>query len=115
MLRAKRIRAKIKAVSPETPRISVFRSNRHIYAQVIKPVGGRVLASASDVELLKKIPEKQAKPLTKTEIAFRVGELLAQKMNGLHIKKVFFDRGCYKYHGRVKALAEGARKGGLNF
>ena len=116
ILRAKRARTKLKAVSPEIPRISVFRSNRHIYAQVIDPLGGRVLASASDIELAKKASSKaKIKGLNKTEIAFRVGELLGKKVKELGIKKLCFDRGCYKYHGRIKALAEGARKGGLNF
>lgn len=88
------------------PRLSVFRSGKHIRAQLIDDEKAETLASASDLAL---------KEGTKTEKALVVGEELAKKALKLKIKKVVFDRGGYKYHGRVKAVAEGARKGGLKF
>jgi len=91
-------------------RLSVFRSNKHIYVQIIDGKGV-VLVSSSD---LKKLSNKNQK-LTKTETAFLVGEEIAKKALKKKINDVVFDRGGYKYHGRVKAIAEGARKGGLNF
>lgn len=106
--RHKRIRKKVKGTR-ERPRLSVFRSNRHIYAQIITDGESRTLVSASDLEL----EEKKGK--TKTEVARMVGKLLAQKAEKEKIEKVVFDRGGYTYHGRVKALAEGARKEGLSF
>lgn len=98
--RKARVRAKVSGV-PARPRLSVFRSNKNIYAQIIDDVSGRTLASASGG--------------FKTEAAFSVGEVLAKKALKAKIKKVVFDKGAYKYHGRIKALADGARKGGLNF
>ena len=92
-------------------RLSVFRSNKHVYAQIIDGKKGTVLTSSSD---LKGLSDKNKK-LTKTETAFIVGEELAKKALRKKISKIVFDRGGYKYHGRVKALAEGARKGGLKF
>jgi len=92
------------------PRLSVFRSAKHIYAQIINDQKSETLASASDLELkLKK------KKLTKAQIAEKVGDLIAGKAAKLKIKKVVFDRAGFKYHGRLKALAEGARKSGLKF
>jgi len=109
--RHRRVRAKIRrGASPETPRLCVFRSSKHIYCQLIDDIKGRVIESASDFEL-KKADKKE----TKTSIAFKVGELIAKKALAKKITKVVFDRAGYKYHGRVKALAEGARKGGLKF
>jgi len=93
------------------PRLSVFRSNRFIYAQIIDDATGKTLASASDLAVRKDLPKVRAK----VEIAFLVGESLAKKALKAKIEKVVFDRGKYRYHGRVKALAEGARKGGLVF
>lgn len=90
-------------------RLSVFRSHRYIYAQIIDDQKGVTLASASEADL------KPSKKATKTEQARLVGEALAQKALKAKIKKVWFDRGRFRYHGRVKALAEGARKGGLKF
>lgn len=107
----KKVRAKIKAVS-DRPRLSVFRSLKHIYAQIIDDKRGHTLASASSIEVLKNLKEKKLK---KKEIAYEVGKLLAKKAKKIGIKKIVFDRGPYKYHGRVKALAEGARKEGLEF
>lgn len=91
------------------PRLTVFRSSQHIYAQIIDVVGGKILASASDLSL--KGPEK----LTKSGKSTAVGADLAQKAKKVGATKVMFDRGAYKYHGRIKALAEAARKGGLEF
>jgi len=113
--RHRRIRAKIFG-SAKIPRLCVFRSAKHIYAQLIDDEKGNTLLAASDLEI-----EKQKKKKTKTEIAFEVGKLLAEKAlktrsaRGPLIEKIVFDRGGYKYHGRVKALAEGAREGGLIF
>lgn len=106
--RRRRVRSKIFGTK-ERPRLSVFRSNRHIYAQIIDDEKGETLTSSSDLEL--KIKEK----LKKMEIARLVGEDLAQKAKKKKIKKVVFDRGGYKFHGRVKNLAQGAREGGLVF
>ena len=104
--RRKRVAARIK--NSGRPRLSVFRSNKEIYAQIVDDSQGKTVASASS-------HDKTVKAKTKTETASLVGELLAQKGIKAKIKKVVFDKGAYKYHGRVKALAEGARKGGLDF
>ena len=90
------------------PRLSVFRSNKHIYAQLIDDVQRHTLAAASSLKL-------NCKNKTKVEIAYEVGKKLAQQARKLSIQKIVFDRGRYRYHGRVKALAEGAREGGLQF
>ena len=105
--RKKRTRLKIKSAS-SSPRLSVFRSCRYISAQIIDDSQGKTLLGVS---------EKDIKGIkgTKTERAFALGEYLAKKAGEKKVKKVAFDRGAYKYHGRVKALAEGARKGGLIF
>lgn len=102
--RKRRTRVKI-ARSASLPRLSVFRSNRHIYAQIIAK--GQTIVAVSDRSLSDKG--------TKTEVAESVGIELAKGAKSKHISKVVFDRGAYKYHGRVKSLAEGARKGGLTF
>lgn len=96
--------------SKERPRLSVFRSNKAIYAQIIDDEKGRTLVAASEREV-----EKEAKRVTKVERASEVGKILAKRALKKGIKKVVFDRGTNKYHGRVKALAEGARSGGLEF
>ncbi len=110
------------------PRLSVYRSGKHIYAQIIDDGVGKTLISASDLEIktdkkeksLKKEVKAQDKDkkaiqgvITKTMRAAQVGELIAKKALKKKIKKVVFDRGGNRYHGRVKALADGARKGGL--
>lgn len=100
--RHKRIRAVIKGTA-ERPRLSVFRSNKYIYAQLIDDEKGVTLESAKSEK-----SQKRQSP-------FGVGESLAKKAIEKGIKKICFDRGGYKYHGRIKALAEGARKGGLEF
>jgi large subunit ribosomal protein L18 len=102
-----RIRSKISGTSSR-PRISVFRSNKSIYAQIIDDVSGKTLAAASSKDL---------KNFTGNKIAnsIEVGKLLATNAKSAGIEMVVFDRGGYLYHGRVKALAEGAREGGLKF
>ena len=103
-----RARAKILGTA-EKPRLSVFRSNRYVYAQLIDDEKGYTVASASAIEM-KKTAGKDAKAVQ----AERVGQKLAEKAVAKGVKKAVFDRGSYKYHGRIKAVAEGARKGGLN-
>jgi large subunit ribosomal protein L18 len=93
----------------ERPRLSVFRSNTAIYAQIIDDTQEKTLISASSYEL-----NKEAKSVN-IETSKAVGKLLAQKANEKGISKVVFDRNGYLYHGRIKALAEGAREGGLHF
>ena len=90
----------------ERPRLSVFRSNKQIYAQVINDLTGKTLASASSLGLEK---------LPKIEQAKKVGALVAEKAKAAGVEKVVFDRNGYLYHGRVQALADAAREGGLNF
>ena len=90
----------------ERPRLSVFRSNKQIYAQVINDLTGTTLAAASSAGLEK---------IAKTEQAKNVGELVAQKATAAGVQQVVFDRNGYLYHGRVQALADGAREGGLKF
>jgi large subunit ribosomal protein L18 len=105
--RRRRVRAKVRG-SAERPRISVFRSNRGIFAQLIDDDAGRTLAAVNwtegDLRSLK--PMEQAK---------KAGELLADRAKAAGIETAVFDRGGYRYHGRVKALADGVREGGLNF
>ncbi len=98
--------------TPERPRLSVFRSLRHIYAQVVDDSQGHTLVAASTVD-----PEVKAQlaDLTKTEQARVVGRTLAERALSQGITRVVFDRGGYEYHGRVEALANAARKGGLEF
>lgn len=103
----KGIRRKISGTA-DIPRLSVFRSNKEIYAQLIDDIAGYTLVSISSTGLT-------SKKGTKTEIAKIAGLQLAQKALKKHISKIVFDRGGYLYHGRVKALAEGAREGGLKF
>ncbi len=98
--------------TPERPRLSVFRSLSGIYAQVIDDVSGNTLASASTVDSSLR---EQIKGLKQAEKAHLVGKTLAERALGKGIQVVSFDRGGYKYIGRVKALAEGAREGGLKF
>jgi large subunit ribosomal protein L18 len=98
--------------TPERPRLNVFRSHNHIYAQVIDDDAGLTLASSSTID--REIRE-QVIGLPKTDQARVVGKVVAERTIAKGIKKVVFDRGGYKYHGRVKALAEAARKAGLEF
>ena len=105
-----RIRKKISGTT-EVPRIAVFRSNKQIYAQVVNDLKGETILSASSRE--KAIAAQTG--IKKMEQAKLVGKLLADKCKEKGIEKVVFDRGGYKYHGRVKSLADAAREGGLNF
>lgn len=114
--RHKRIRAKILGTS-DRPRLCVFRSNNHIYAQLINDEKNNIICSANDLKIKKtkskstgkeKIPPKRSS-------AFEVGKMIAEKSLGKKIEKVVFDRGGYQYHGRIKAVADGAREGGLKF
>lgn len=105
-----RIRRRIMG-TPERPRISVHKSNRHIYAQVVDDLRGHTLAYASTLD-----PQLNGAPRRRTvEAAQAVGKLLAERCREAGIEGVVFDRGGYPYHGVVKALAEGAREGGLEF
>jgi large subunit ribosomal protein L18 len=105
--RRRRVRAKVRG-SAERPRISVFRSNRGIFAQLIDDDSGRTLAAVNWTE-------SDLRDFKPTEQANRAGALLAERARAAGIESVVFDRGGYQYHGRVKALAEGAREGGLQF
>lgn len=96
-------------------RIVIFRSNQHIYAQIIDDTKGVTLASASDLEVKPSKEKKDAVESAKIASARMVGTLLAEKAKKQKIGKSYFDRRGYKYHGRIKALAEGARAGGLDF
>ncbi len=100
-----RIRKKVNG-TPERPRLNVFRSNTSIYCQIVDDIKGHTIVAASSQELTSG---------TKTEQAVAVGKLIAEKAKAAGIETVVFDRGGYLYHGRVKALADGAREGGLNF
>ncbi len=107
--RHRRIRKKVWG-STECPRLAVFRSLRHIYGQIISDDEGKTLVAASSLSV-----EIKGRSGSKAEIAKEVGKLLAQKAQEKGIETVVFDRGGYKYHGRVEALADGAREGGLRF
>ena len=106
--RHKRVRGKVSG-TPERPRLNVFRSETNIYAQVIDDTTGTTLVSASSLE------KDFSCDGTKTDAAKKVGEMVAERAKAKGIETVVFDRGGYLYHGRVKALAEGAREGGLRF
>lgn len=122
--RHKRIRAKILG-DAKTPRFCVFRSKNHIYAQLVDDTKGKTLVFAKDNEI--KSPKASAKiskegtdseniiKTRKASVAYALGKLIAEKAQANKIEKVIFDRSGYQYHGRVKALADGAREGGLRF
>jgi large subunit ribosomal protein L18 len=99
-----------KVAAAGRPRLSVFRSSKHIYAQIIDDLKGHTLAAASSNE-----KDLRGKTGADTAAAAAVGKLIAERATKAGVKDVIFDRGAYIYHGRVKALAEGAREGGLNF
>ena len=109
----KKIRAKM-AGTKERPRLSVFRSNKFIYAQVIDDASGKTLASASDLPRRVKAGAKE-KPMTKTERAKEIGKLVAEACKGVGIDKVVFDRNGFIYTGRIKLVADTARENGLKF
>jgi large subunit ribosomal protein L18 len=106
--RAKKARMHIREM--EVPRLSVFRTPRHIYAQIISAAGDMVQASASSLDSSLRIENKG-----NSEDAAKVGKLIAEKAKVLGVEKVAFDRSGYQYHGRIKALADAAREGGLQF
>lgn len=106
--RARRARAKISEL--RTNRLCVYRTPRHIYAQIIAPTGGEVLASASTLD-----KSLRSGKTGNVEAAKKIGELIAERAKAAGISKVAFDRSGFNYHGRVKALAEAAREGGLDF
>lgn len=106
--RARRSRIKMRELG--ATRLSVHRTPRHIYAQVISPCGGQVLVSASTVE-----KDLRDGATSNVDAAVKVGKLIAERAKEAGITKVAFDRSGYKYHGRVKALADAAREGGLEF
>lgn len=119
--RHKRVRAKIKGTS-KVPRLCVFRSSKHIYVQLIDDEKGKIILSAKDTEIKSKKQIKNKKGekdkiirTGKVAKAFELGKLIASKAIVKKVKKVVFDRRGHKYHGRVKALAEGAREEGLKF
>lgn len=107
-----RVRAKVSGTQ-QRPRLNVFRSSAHIYAQVIDDLAGHTLVAASDLE--KDLIEKLGEDATKTVRAKAVGELIAERAKAAGITAVVFDRGGFLYHGRVRAVADGAREGGLEF
>jgi len=118
--RHRRIRAKAYGTA-RAPRLYVFRSAKHIYAQLIDDEKGKTLVAASDLKLKVKSQSTSWRTKTKevrtikTAVASEVGKLIAKKALEKKIEKVVFDRGGYRYHGKVKALADGAREGGLKF
>ncbi len=107
----KRIRAKVRGTA-ERPRIFVFKSNRYCYAQAVNDETGTVLVSACSLEKMFKEKNKNTKNKGACE---KLGEILAQRLKDKKISQIVFDRGTYPYHGRVKAVAEALRKGGLAF
>ena len=126
--RHKRVRAKIIGTT-KVPRLCVFRSSQHIYGQLIDDAQGKTILSVSDKELKKpktkiqkismakpsRIKDKKIKRTGKIAVAYEIGKMLAEKALKNKVAKIVFDRGGYKYHGRVKAIAEGARDAGLVF
>lgn len=107
-----RVRAKVNG-TPSRPRLNVFRSSAHIYCQVIDDYQGHTLVAASDLEA--EVKERAGEGATKTARSKAVGEVIAERAKAAGIEAVVFDRGGFIYHGRVKAVADGAREGGLKF
>ena len=110
--RTARVRRAVKAAARGRPRLSVFRSSKHIYAQIIDDLRGGTVVSASSME---KTMRDGGKTGADIDAAKAVGKLLAERAAEKGVKEVVFDRGSYLYHGRVKALADAARESGLNF
>ena len=108
--RKRRIRARLRSVANERPRLSVHRTAHHIYAQVIDDKSARTLAAASTLE-----PDLRAKSGANIDAAKAVGSLLAERAKAAGVVDVRFDRGAYIFHGRIRALADAAREAGLNF
>jgi large subunit ribosomal protein L18 len=110
--RKQRVRASLRRKAAGRPRLSVFRSSKHIYVQVIDDVDGRTVAAASSVD---KELKSKLKSGADVAAAGEVGKLIAARAKAAGVSDVVFDRGAYLYHGRVKALADAAREGGLSF
>jgi len=110
--RRERVRRNLRKVANGRPRLSIHRSGRHIYAQVIDDLAGRTVAAASSLE---KDMRSSLKTGADVNAAAEVGKLVASRAKEAGVEDVVFDRGSYRYHGRVKALADAAREGGLNF
>ena len=115
-MRHRRVRAVIKGTANK-PRLNIFRSNKHIFLQLINDEKGRTIVSSSDLPVKgeKKKKGSRKEKEAKTQVAFEAGKVLAVLAKEKKIKHAVFDRGGYAYHGRVKAAAEGARLGGLKF
>ena len=109
-----RIRAKVKG-EPECPRLCVSRSNRYLYLQIIDDTAGKTLVGIHSRDLKAKAKGKDAVKETEESLEFALGKLLAAKAAAIKISRVVFDRAGRKYHGRIKAVADGARAGGLKF
>jgi large subunit ribosomal protein L18 len=110
--RKARVRRNLRRAQGERPRLSIFRSSKHIYAQIIDDAKGHTLAAASSIDADLKASLKKG---TDVAAAAEVGKLVAQRALKAGVKDVVFDRGGYLYHGRIKALADAAREAGLNF
>jgi len=110
--RRQRVRANLRRAPNNRPRLSVFRSSKHIYAQIIDDAAGRTLAAASSLDISLKASLKNGADIA---AASAVGGLIAKRAKAAGIERVVFDRGAYLFHGRVKALADAAREGGLGF
>lgn len=110
--RRQRLRFQLRQKSHGRPRLSVFRSSQHIYVQIIDDAQGRTLAAASSLE---KVMRESLKTGADKDAAAAVGKLIAERAVAAGVTEVVFDRGAYLYHGRVKALADAAREGGLSF
>lgn len=107
--RHRRVRKKVRG-TPERPRLSVFRSNKHIYAQVVDDVNGRTVAAASTVAA-----DVRTSPTGTVDAAKAVGKLIGERARAQGVATVVFDRGGFRYHGRVAGVADGAREAGLEF
>jgi len=107
--RSRRIRKKLKKVNSDRYRLSIYRSSKNIFAQIIDDNNNKTLISASSVS------SKEKKQIKKMDLSINIAELLAKKALEKKITKVYFDRGRYKYHGRIKIFADTLRKNGLNF
>jgi len=110
--RRQRVRSNLRRAANNRPRLSVFRSSKYIYAQIIDDAGGRTLAAASSLEGGIKASLKTGADVA---AASAVGKLIAERAKAAGVERVVFDRGAYLFHGRVKALADAAREGGLDF
>jgi len=110
--RRKRVRSNLRRVANNRPRLSVFRSSKHIYAQIIDDAAGRTVAAASSLDGALKTRLKGGADVA---AASAVGKLIAERARAAGIERVVFDRGAYLFHGRIKALADAAREGGLDF